>query len=73
VTDPQPTQDTLGRYDPRNGEIADIVVLLYTAGRIGIWDFVDVLQGADGTLYLVQKVWSVREGRPVAFAPASGS
>jgi hypothetical protein len=33
----------LGWYDPRNGEIADIVVLLYTAGRIKISDLVDAL------------------------------
>jgi hypothetical protein len=41
------------------------------AGRIGISDFVDVLQGADGTRYLVQKVWNARNGEPMAFAAAS--
>jgi hypothetical protein len=71
VTDPQPTQSTLGWYDRRNGEIGDIPPLLYLAGRIGVTDLVDVLVGRDGTRYAVQKIWSVQDGKPVAFAAAS--
>jgi hypothetical protein len=68
VTDPQPTARTLGWYDFRNGEIGDIPPLLYLAGRIGIADLIDVLVGRDGTRYAVQKIWSIQDAKPVAFA-----
>jgi hypothetical protein len=69
VTDPQPGVNTLGWYDDRNGEIGDIPVSLYNAGRITLADLTDQLTAADGTTYLVQKEWSVKDSAPVAFAP----
>jgi hypothetical protein len=70
VTDPQPTDATVAWYDPRNGEIGDIPQLLYLAGKIGATDLYDILTAPDGTRYAVQKVWSVKAGKPVAFAAA---
>ena len=34
---------------------------------IGVSGYVDHLQGSDGTVYAVQKVWSNYDSRPVAF------
>jgi hypothetical protein len=68
VTDPQPAPSTLGWYDDQNGEIGDIPVSLFAAGQIGPDQFVDVLEGADGSRYAVQKEWSVQDGAPIAFA-----
>jgi hypothetical protein len=67
VTDPQVDEGTPGWYDPNNGEIGDIPLLLYYAGRISESDTEDTLVGADGTKYLVEKEWSARDGAPVAF------
>jgi hypothetical protein len=71
VTDPQPALQRTregGWYDEHNGEIGQIPVCLRTAGRISQDDLVDPLVVPDGRPYLVQKVWSVRDGKPVAFA-----
>jgi hypothetical protein len=70
VTDPEPFAATAGWYDDNYGEVADIPATLYVAGQIGIDGFVDELDAADGTPYLVQKVWSVGDNAPVAFAMA---
>jgi len=68
ITDPQVDRwETLGWYDDQNGEIGDIPVALYNAGRISEADWVDTLKRADGTEYQVQKEWSNRDGAPVAF------
>jgi hypothetical protein len=72
VTDPQVNAGTLGWYDDNNGEIGDIPVALYYAGRISETDELDILVGGDGTKYIVQKEWSVRDGAPVAFAESAG-
>jgi hypothetical protein len=68
VTAPQPTRDDAGWYNRQAGEIADIVQELYSEGRIGKTDYQDTLVGPDGTRYVVQKVWSVQDEAPVAFA-----
>jgi hypothetical protein len=68
VTSPQPTEPNTGWYDKSTGEIADIVQGLYYAGQIGKTAYLDALVGADGTQYTVQKVWSVHDGAPIAFA-----
>jgi hypothetical protein len=68
VTDPQSDSwATVGWIDDRYGEIGDIPQDLYAAGRIGKEQYRDVLVGPDGTRYLVQKVWSVKDGAPAAF------
>jgi hypothetical protein len=59
---------TLGWYDDQNGEIGDIPVAMYNAGRIAETDYLDILQGADGTKYIVQKEWSNQDSAPVSFA-----
>jgi hypothetical protein len=69
VTDPQPTDTGLGWYDNRNGEIGDIPVSLYLAGRISLSGLTELLTASDGTAYLVQKEWSNQDSAPVAFAP----
>jgi hypothetical protein len=69
VTDPY-TSLSPGWYDARNGEISDIPVYLYAYRRIGSQDLWDVLEGTAGRRYLVQKNWSVRDNKPVAFAAA---
>ncbi len=69
VTDPRVSFSELGWYDEHNGEIADIVDYLYYDHRIGPHDLWDVLEGTAGRRYLVQKQWSNRDGKPVAFAP----
>jgi hypothetical protein len=69
VTDPRPAPSTLGWYDDQNGEIGDVPVSLFAAGQIGQEEFVDVLEGPDGSRYAVQKEWSVQDGAPIAFAP----
>jgi hypothetical protein len=71
VTDPQPYNNTLGWYDEHNGEIGDIPVYLYYYHRIGTHELWDVLEGSGGQRYLVQKMWSVKDGGPVAFAGAT--
>jgi hypothetical protein len=73
VTDPQPTRKTLGWYDDNNGEISDIPVSLFAAGMIGQSDLIDVLHASDGTIYLVQKAWSLKANAPVAFADPTAS
>jgi hypothetical protein len=67
VTDPEPTRSSLGWYDENNGEIGDIPIAMYDAGMITESGLVDHLQGPDGTVYAVQKVWSNYDSRPVAF------
>ncbi len=71
VTDQQPTREGLAWYDDNNGEIGDIPVFLYAAGRIALKDLVDILQGTDGTKYIVQKEWSLKANAPFAFAEAT--
>jgi len=68
VTDPQVNTGTLGWYDDNNGEIGDIPNELLDAGRIKDTDVYDLLDPGDGNTYVVQKVWSVKDGAPVAFA-----
>lgn len=69
ITDPQVDRgETIGWYDDQNGEIGDIPDALYAAGRISETELRDTLKGADGTEYVVQKEWSMRDGAPVAFA-----
>ena len=73
VTDPQPAKwSTTGWYDEKNGEIGDIPVELYNAGRVPETGYLDILTGQDGTKYIVQKEWSNQDGRSVAFAPVTG-
>jgi hypothetical protein len=72
VTDPRPSSSGTAWYDSANGEIGDIPVSLYYVGRMGQHDVWDVLEGASGRRYLVQKEWSNRDGKPVAFATAAG-
>jgi hypothetical protein len=67
VTDPEPGRTSLSWYDEYNGEIGDIPVSMYYANVFGEDGYVDHLQGADGTRYAVQKVWSNYDGAPVAF------
>ena len=68
VTDPAPTRYTLAWYDEQYGEIGDIPVDMFYAGVIGQDGFTDTLTAADGTNYVVQKVWSNYDYAPVAFA-----
>jgi hypothetical protein len=68
VTDPEPYTVTAGWYDDNYGEVADIPATLYIANQIGIDGLLDELDAADGTRYLVQKVWSLWDNAPVAFA-----
>ena len=68
VTDPQVNAGTPGWYDNNNGEIGDIPQELFAAQLIDEYGLLDVLTGADGTRYLVQKIWSNQDGAPVAFA-----
>jgi hypothetical protein len=68
VTDPQVNAGTLGWYDDNNGEIGDIPVALYNAGAIAETDYLAILEGADGTEYIVQNEWSNQDGAPVSFA-----
>jgi hypothetical protein len=75
VTDPRPALQCTregGWYDEHNGEIGQIPAYLRAAQRIQEEDLVDLLVGRDGRSYLVQKVWSVRGGKPVAFAQVGG-
>jgi len=71
VTDPQVTgaDNQVGWYDDYYGEVTDIVDQLYDDGRIDDSGYADELDGADGTAYLVEKNWSVKDNAPVAFAP----
>jgi hypothetical protein len=70
VTDPEPYDNTLGWYDDNYGEIGDIPPTLYDANQININGLVDQLNASDGTPFLVQKVWSLKDKTPVAFAAA---
>jgi len=71
VTDPEVTGavNQVGWYDDYYGEITDIVDTLYDEGKIDDAGVTDELDGADGTAYLVEKNWSVKDNAPVAFAP----
>lgn len=71
VTDPEVTgaDNQVGWYDDYYGEITDIVDTLYDDGRIDQTGYVDKLDASDGTAYLVEKNWSVKDNAPVAFAP----
>jgi hypothetical protein len=71
VTDPEVTgaDNQVGWYDDNYGEVADVVDELLSEGRIGQHNWYDVLDAADGTAYLVEKIWSVKNNAPVAFAP----
>jgi hypothetical protein len=74
VTDPvSDTWATVAWIDDQYGEIADIVQNMYAAGQIGKEDYLDVLVGAGGVSYVVQKVWSVKEGAPAAFTGRSAA
>jgi hypothetical protein len=65
VTDPQSdTWATVAWIDDQYGEIGDIVQNMYAAGQISRDEYVVVLLGANGARYVVQKVWSVRDGAP---------
>jgi hypothetical protein len=69
VTDPGPDGDKpSGWYDDANGEIGDIPQDLFAAHMISEADELDHLVAPDGTSYVVQKIWSVKDGKPVAFA-----
>ncbi len=69
VTDPGPDGDKpSGWYDDENGEIGDIPLSLLKASMISEADARDHLVAPDGTSYVVQKIWSVKDGKPVAFA-----
>jgi hypothetical protein len=68
VTDPAPYDGSLGWYDDYYGEVADIPDVLYVAYLIDDADYIDELDASDGSYYLVQKVWSLRDNAPVAFA-----
>lgn len=68
VTDPQVNAGTLGWYDDNNGEIGDIPQELFQANMIDQSALLDVLTGADGTQYRVQKEWSNQDNAPKAFA-----
>jgi hypothetical protein len=66
VTDPQSdTWATVAWINDQYGEVGDIVQNMYADGQIGRDEYVDVLLGANGAHYMVQKVWSVRDGAPV--------
>ena len=70
VTDPEVTgaDNQLGWYDDYYGEITDIVDTLYADGRIDDSGYVDALHGSDGSVYAVEKNWSLKDNAPVAFA-----
>jgi hypothetical protein len=71
VTDPEVTgaDNQVGWYDDYYGEVTDIVDELLSEGRIGQHDWYDELDASDGTAYLVEKNWSIKDNAPVAFAP----
>jgi hypothetical protein len=54
--------------DDNYGEIADIPATLFDDNQIDDTAFIDELDASDGTLFLVQKVWSLEDKAPVAFA-----
>src|SRR5262249_45848216 len=70
VTDPQEALGALGWLDTNNGEVADIVISLGGGEppRLNIHGALDILVGPDGSFYIVQKIWSIRDNAPVAFA-----
>jgi hypothetical protein len=68
VTDPQPYDGLLGWYDDYYGEVGDIPATLWDNYQISDSQYVDELDAADGTPYLVQTVWSNKDAAPVAFA-----
>jgi hypothetical protein len=55
------------------GEVADIPALLNGIGYITDDQFYDLLVGPDGTKYAVQKIWSVKDRAPTAFATATAT
>jgi hypothetical protein len=59
--------DGLGTGD----EIGDIPATLGGLGYITDDQVFDIVTGADGTNYAVQKIWSVKDKAPVAFATAT--
>jgi hypothetical protein len=78
VTDPRPPSGWTDPQFTHGDEIGDIPKIIYsamwqTASDQGqpppdpryVWD---VLTGSDGRRFLVQKVWSMKDGAPVAFA-----
>jgi hypothetical protein len=69
VTDPEVTgaDNQVGWYDDYYGEVTDIVDTLYDAGVIGDAELLDELDAPDGSVYPVEKFWSVRDNAPVAF------
>src|SRR5947209_17215018 len=67
VTDPQPYDGLLGWYDDYYGEVGDIPATLWDAYKINDAQYVDELDAADGTPYLVQTEWSNKDAAPVAF------
>jgi hypothetical protein len=71
VTDPQVNTGTLGWYDDQNGEVGDIPQDLFAADKIDESGLFDVLTGAGGTSYQVQRVWSNQDDGPVAFAQSA--
>jgi len=75
VTDPEPELQRRRRggwYDENNGEIGDIPQLLFEAGRIDEDGLLDELDMPDGSAYLVQKQWSLKDAAPIAFAAEGG-
>lgn len=70
VTDPENTGSDAqhGWFDGYYGEVTDIVDALYNDGFIGDADYTDALHASDGTVYVVEKNWSVKDNAPVAFA-----
>jgi hypothetical protein len=73
VTDPVvDSNGGSGWYVSNSGEeIADIPATLNSLGYITDDQFFDLLTGADGTKYAVQRVWSVKDKTPMAFAAAT--
>jgi hypothetical protein len=68
VTDPAPSDRQLGWYDDYYGEVADVVDTLYDERLISEAESLDSVRGSNGSVYVVTKVWSAKDGAPVAFA-----
>jgi len=72
VTDPNPTgRWTLGWYDDNYGEVDTIVMALWAAQQIGPSDTGEQFWDVYGMPYIVAKVWSNVDNRPVALAPVT--
>jgi hypothetical protein len=67
ITDPAPTESQLGWYDDYYGEVVDIIDVLYDEGLIDEGGDVAELTGAGGSVYWVEKFWSLKTNAPVAF------